>query len=828
MRNVTFILITLSLQTLLSVIALTGFFAVSREYLRRKQSHLFAYAFGFLCMTLAYGFSFFGQVIGFFQSSALATLLTDSFQPLVAITMSAMSAGFVLAYAPARFRRALLAMLAAVLAAALASQMISPVWWVPSHYGYRTSDLDILAILVHYAPGVLAGVVHLFGYRMRDGKGANAATGTLFGHAGTLILASFCIRFVATTLDIRSLVLVVLVLQIVVAIALGLAAIAKGHEDRAIAVQPAMLVRKNILYKASTFIALLFWALSFFLVFLTSTYFISSTLEALKSGLRKDVHFYCTSFAENGTRLLEHTEMLATFPEIAKLVGSDPAVLPATVNDFVHQGSHTRIVRILDREGVIAYSSFSASEIGTKPVSKVVAKALVGAKVSAAERDDAVQQWTIRAAVPVTFPDATVGGVLLATDLSDQMSFSDFSSLSPIAASGYGYVSANGELAFSVGDHIDDATKDQLRRTLGAGIDTRFTLQGSFDEAFVEHTYTSDDEPNGFFYAILRDQQVNDFALRIMSIIVTMMMLALGIVLCLLVFAASFVLRPIKALREATSRVAQDDYDVHVEYDKPDEVGELARAFNRMSAAIRERTERLRRSVREQQDFLEHSILDLRTPVNVFRWTLELMRFGDTGRMTKQQLEFIEQMHQTNERLSRMLQSLQDVSRLDRGRYTLASEPFAVEDVLDDAAGELAVQVHEKGLAMHWKRPEKPMPFAIADRAATKKAVLKILSNAIKFNLPNGHIEMSLAKSGNHVEVIIEDSGMGIPAQDRDRVFSKFYRSKTVVHDEVEGSGLGLHIAKQLVELQGGTMWFESQVGSGSTFHFTLPTKKKS
>jgi two-component system phosphate regulon sensor histidine kinase PhoR len=204
--------------------------------------------------------------------------------------------------------------------------------------------------------------------------------------------------------------------------------------------------------------------------------------------------------------------------------------------------------------------------------------------------------------------------------------------------------------------------------------------------------------------------------------------------------------------------------------------------------------------------------------------------------MTKEQLELLEQMHQTNERLSRLVQNLQDVSRLDQGKLPIKTAPVVIEDLVDEVAGAVAITVHEKNIALHWNRPKKLLPPALGDKEALRKVLANLMSNAVKYNRDNGHIEVVVTetdedgpggKAGRYLKVTVEDSGRGIPKQEQERVFARFFRAKNVMMEEIEGAGLGLYVASKLVALQGGRIWFDSKEGIGSSFSFTVPAAKK-
>jgi signal transduction histidine kinase len=323
--------------------------------------------------------------------------------------------------------------------------------------------------------------------------------------------------------------------------------------------------------------------------------------------------------------------------------------------------------------------------------------------------------------------------------------------------------------------------------------------------------------------------------MRVFSIALFLDLLAL-MVMTLFLFWERSLLRPIGELQAAARAVEYEDYSVRVKYDSPDELGEMAGAFNNMSRTIAERTDSLRKALREQTDFLANTAHEILTPLNVIRWTLDMMRLGDTGRLTKEQMELLEQMHQTASRLTGLVQNLIETARMEQGKVVLKRAPMPVEDVIDEVAGLLSIRAREKGIVLQWKHPKEPLPPADIDRDRMHQVVLNLMNNAVKYTGQKGQITVTAAETdqaspdgpkGRFIQVSVQDTGRGIPKDDQSKIFSRFFRAANVAKDDIEGAGLGLYIVSKLVELHGGRVWFKSEEGVGSTFSFTIPIDKK-
>lgn len=828
--GVIFTISVIFLETLTALVAFMASCFLFKEYMvRRKRPLLFA-GLALLTLWLGYTTFFFGQILYAYDVHGLATLFVRSRLYFVGIEGLWLLLALADFYSPKPHGSLLLFALGMpTLSFTAALLMPSDITSISGLAVPTVSAAQLMAIFSPVAAAALCMLVA--GLR----KGSSSAD-RFFARAAVCAVVMLLVREASIVFAVPLFFPLSLALEIPYVVYFFFAAVAKDNADRLVAERPTTYFTRKLILKATALNALLFWLLAFILITITSTYFVSASIETRKVGLRRDVHFFSRSFYGSSALFLEETTRLADQPALVALLNGGPAEVPSALREFIGRNGQMRLLRVVDGDGIVRYSSHSLKEIGRPLASGVLSKALDGVKVAATEREEEFGRWMLRAAVPIVGPGGEQAGVVLSTDLSEALNFSDYTAISPVLASGYGYVAENGETVFQTGETVDAIAKIFFRKSLGVGkMFSGTTAEG--DLVFLERVNATDGTSNGYFYVILRRSMLDSEVFRILAVVMFIVTLALIFMTAILIFTiATTILRPVTELRAASHRVEKDDYDVHVHYRSPDELGELATAFNRMSSAIAERTANLREAVRQQQDFLDHSVRDMRAPLNVFRWTLEMMRFGDTGRMTKEQLELLEQMHQTNERLSRLVQNLQDVSRLDQGKLVMKTAPVVIEDLVDEVAGAVAITVHEKNIALHWNRPKKPLPPALGDKEALRKVLANLMSNAVKYNRDNGHIEVLVSetdedgpggKAGKYLKVTIEDSGRGVPKQEQERVFARFFRAKNVMTEEIEGAGLGLYVASKLVALQGGRIWFDSKEGVGSTFSFTVPAAKK-
>ena len=226
-------------------------------------------------------------------------------------------------------------------------------------------------------------------------------------------------------------------------------------------------------------------------------------------------------------------------------------------------------------------------------------------------------------------------------------------------------------------------------------------------------------------------------------------------------------------------------------------------------------------------EFVSLAAHQLRTPLSAIKWTLKMLLDGDLGVINEEQKEFINKTYQSNERMINLINDLLDVARIEEGNYLYKPVFTDIEPIVKFVIGSLKKESDDRNLEVEFKGSSDKLPKVKVDIEKIRLVIQNLLENAIKYTKPGGKIEVSLKRSDNNVEFLIKDSGVGISQDQQNRIFTKFFRAANVVRMETDGSGLGLFIAKNIVEAHGGNIWFESEEGKGTTFHFTLPIKEE-
>ena len=232
-----------------------------------------------------------------------------------------------------------------------------------------------------------------------------------------------------------------------------------------------------------------------------------------------------------------------------------------------------------------------------------------------------------------------------------------------------------------------------------------------------------------------------------------------------------------------------------------------------------------------KSQFVSAAAHELKNPLTSIKGYTDLLVAGAVGQVNDGQANFLSTIRSNAERMSTLVSDLQDLSRIEAGQLRLQFGKVALSEIIDEVIRSLHRQIEERDQVLVLEVPPD-LPFIWGDRVRLVQILTNLVSNAHKYTPQAGKITVhakQIAGQGDpaggsrFVHVTVQDAGIGISPSDQRKIFQQFFRSEDPKVREVSGTGLGLSITKNLVEMQGGTIWFESQVGKGTSFHFTVP-----
>jgi signal transduction histidine kinase len=241
----------------------------------------------------------------------------------------------------------------------------------------------------------------------------------------------------------------------------------------------------------------------------------------------------------------------------------------------------------------------------------------------------------------------------------------------------------------------------------------------------------------------------------------------------------------------------------------------------RLLKKIGSRNERLHELDRMKDDFVASVSHELRTPLTSIRGYLELLREGDAGDLTEEQHQFVSIVERNSDRLLRLVGDLLFVAQVEAGKITLERESMQVEELVCQAVDAARPAATEKDIEIALDLDG--LGELYADRARLAQVIDNLISNALKFTEPGGHVAVRTSHYANVGVIEVSDDGMGMSAEDQDRLFQRFFRTASATDQAIQGTGLGLAIVKAIVEAHDGVITVESVEGEGTVFRIELP-----
>jgi signal transduction histidine kinase len=284
------------------------------------------------------------------------------------------------------------------------------------------------------------------------------------------------------------------------------------------------------------------------------------------------------------------------------------------------------------------------------------------------------------------------------------------------------------------------------------------------------------------------------------------------------VFVSRRIVTPVREMMTASRRIAEGHYKERVSvpgdptWDELDELGRLAVSFNQMAAQL----EQIEATRRELIGNVAH---ELRTPLATIKGSVEGLIDG----VLPAEAVTFQQIYREADRLQRLVTDLQELSRVEAGAFDLQMRSMPVPDLVQATVARLNRQFDEKGVSLEADMPVN-LPPVQADEGRIDQVLLNLVGNALQYTPTGGQVRVTAHRQKDEVHITVSDTGIGIAPEHLPLIFTRFYRVDKSRARVGGGSGIGLTIARHLIEAHGGRIWAESRgPGQGSTFTFTLP-----
>lgn len=226
-------------------------------------------------------------------------------------------------------------------------------------------------------------------------------------------------------------------------------------------------------------------------------------------------------------------------------------------------------------------------------------------------------------------------------------------------------------------------------------------------------------------------------------------------------------------------------------------------------------------------EFISVAAHQLRTPLSAIKWTLSLLLDEPTDNLTAEQRSLLHKGYESNERIIRLINEMLVVTRIESGKMTYNYSFIHIEDLIDNCLEDFIGEAKTKNVKLVFEQPKERLPYINIDPDKIRTVLQNLIENAVFYTRENSAVIISATADDCLIKISVKDEGIGIPEQQKVGIFNKFFRAENALKVRTDGSGLGLFVAKSIVEKHNGTIGFDSTEGKGTTFFFTLPCADK-
>jgi len=381
---------------------------------------------------------------------------------------------------------------------------------------------------------------------------------------------------------------------------------------------------------------------------------------------------------------------------------------------------------------------------------------------------------------------------------------------------------------FNQSEIIDQLSKFENRRQVTKREDNRhegiepIIIGNSLYSISQFDFYFSDNTP-GSLFPIMDIGPIGIYAFRFIVALGLAIVLILIVTNGVLTFLVSrSIIKPIESLKRAAGQIKEGNLDCSVNCYSNDEIGQLCLAFEEMRLKLKESVERQLQDEDNRKELISSISHDLKTPITSIKGYTEGILDGVADSPEKIR-KYIQTIHVKAIDIDKLIDELFLYSKLDLQKEPFNFERIDINEYLEHSTEDLQFDLDKEGLKLDLKMATKQPVLVIADREKLKRVVTNIVANSVNFmDKEPGKIGVTMQEGKEFVTIKIEDNGPGIPKEALPLIFSRFYRVESSRSISAGGNGLGLAIARRIIEEHGGSIWAESQEGMGTRIFFTL------
>ena len=350
-------------------------------------------------------------------------------------------------------------------------------------------------------------------------------------------------------------------------------------------------------------------------------------------------------------------------------------------------------------------------------------------------------------------------------------------------------------------------------------ISAEYVIPSAFERHMAAMEHMADQGMMGMMFeagSSLETNLFNSFRDAVNRALTRAALAAFSAAVLLSVFISSRIVKPVRDMMQVSQRIAKGHYQERVQVpgdpDQADELSQLAISFNRMA-------EQLAQNEALRQRLIGDVTHELRTPLSTIKGSMEGLMDG----VLPETAETYQKIYHEADRLARLVEDLQQLSRVEAEAYTLERKPTPVGNLVHRVTGRLGQQFEDKGVGLEVDMPSE-LPDVHVDADRIEQVLMNVVGNGLQYTPGGGEVTIKANREGQFVNIAVRDNGIGIPLEHQPHVFTRFYRVDKSRSRASGGSGIGLTIARYLVEAHGGEIWVESAGRDrGSTFTFSLP-----